>query len=190
MKLFTVKDFIKYNSPCFYCNTQIMFVLLDLWDLNGQPEKGTIHPVIFPTYTSIPLEITYRNRLILHIHHKNNRIETNDIDLLKNFFGKHTIVLKSICDQCHTNIFSNPMEIDYDKMYVKPVSLRVEKIEFKDDKYFYSVRTDYLENNTVITVSSRSTTQQHIFKSSLHPLFKFKTKEKLMEKIRTYMLFS
>lgn len=197
MKQFTLKDFIKYNAPCFNCGGKVEIIFVT--SFKGTEEEyvnhegfnqSSITPIIFPKYTSINLLTTYRDILTLHIHHKDNKLETIKFPDLNNFISKNNIRLQSECHNCYNIIVTNYLKFNLDKKYLEPLTISHEKFNMITNNYHFSIITDFLDNSTKIHIRQNNVYEPPIILNlPLLPLYKFKNKETLLNKINTLLLF-
>lgn len=188
MKKFTIKDFIKYNGPCFNCGETINFRVLVDNSTNMRPNFG-------PDHFSIDLSIKYSRSLQIWLFYKTNKIVTSDPKELSIYLKEHELRLKSYCDRCYSNVESQPLEFDLENSFVKPVGIQSELFNIEDDKYFYNINTLNKDaySGTIVTLTSlnkKATSTPSSLVLPLLPLYKFQTKEKLINKIKTYLVFS
>lgn len=194
MKRFTVKDFIKYNGPCFSCDNGVSF---RIGAQDNRPSAltdiETIRPSFKPDHFSIDLQIQYSRSLQLWIFFKTNKIVASDLGELKKYLIDHNLYLKTYCDRCYTTIETNKLEFNLDELYIKPVSLSREILNVTSDNYIYRVETYYDPEETHVIATSlakpaiKPPAQLTL---PLLPLYKFKTKERFINKIKTYLTFS
>ena len=69
MNKFTVKDFIKYNAPCFNCKkaTTISLNVMSLKYDWIDPGLSQLYPIIDKHHFKVALKITYSTKLLLTI---------------------------------------------------------------------------------------------------------------------------
>lgn len=191
MKKFTVKDFIAYNNPCFGCDEHISFkigIVTD--DLDGSAE---MRPTVKPEYTVVDLKTTYNKILQLWIFHTSNKIMCSDGKDLAQFLTTNKIFLQSRCNKCLNGIQSQYLEFNLDKGFVKPTGVSREMFTIKDDTKMYQVTTNVAWGTTTVVVDRLDRTiptSPLVLNLPLLPLYKFKIKARLIEKIKTYITFS
>lgn len=188
MKQFTVKDFIKYNGPCFNCGDSINFRVI----VDG---STNLRPTFKPDHFSIDLQIKYSRNLQIWVFYKTNKIITSDAKELALYLKEHNLSLKSYCDRCYSSIESRSLEFDLENSFIKPVGIQAELFSLEDDKYFYIVNSvdDGKNTMTIVTLTSldkKATSAPANLTLPFLPLHKFQTKEKLFAKIKTYLVFS
>jgi hypothetical protein len=122
MKTFTVKDFIRYNNPCFNCNNKISFTF------KAAP-SGSIIPTVLlktnvsPTYVEVELQITYAKTLTLKINHTLNKVISPSLPVLTEYLEEHKLFLRSTCTSCYTFIESDQLDFNLQKGFIKPAIL-------------------------------------------------------------------
>ena len=196
MKQFTVKDFIEYNAPCFSCGNEISF-RVEMWegDGHGTASINTLRPTMYKDYFSIDLQIRYKRSLQLWVFYQNNKIITSDMKELKYYLGDHHLSLKSYCDRCYTAVESDELEFNLDSSFIKPISLSRESIKVTTDEHQYYVTTYYHEEPPVTFVGitnlkKPATHPRAELKLPLLPIYKLKSRDNLINKIKTYLTFS
>jgi hypothetical protein len=193
MKKFTVKDFILYNSPCISCGGAINLYVVSRDSVNPYKNLRGIKYItnVGKNAITVELKITYAERLTLQIIPKSNKFKTSDVAGLWSYLDKHDLYLQSICSECKTIISSNIMMLDKLGGFIHPISLDSEDIMIKDSDCLYMIYTSYEGNSTEIHVLPKDLLKEDFnIKIPLLPIYKFKTKEKLLQKIKTYILFS
>jgi hypothetical protein len=77
MDKYTLKDFIKYCSPCFSCSNKIC-IRVSVYDsiLN---ENFILKPTFEKDYMHLDLKFTYYENLYIRIYYKNNNFITNNL---------------------------------------------------------------------------------------------------------------
>lgn len=192
MKLFSVKDFISYNNPCFSCKQHVNFYFTVAPRTVSNPTTGYFSPIVSRDFTAVDLKITYSHSLTLKIHHKTNRFEANNIHELEDYLSKNQINLTLSCPKCQSKITSDKLVFDLTKKYVRGTKVVYESLRIKDKEKQYFLETFHELNGTTITVISNNNAFGDIFTidTPALPLYKFKNKNNVIKKIKTYMLFS
>lgn len=194
MKQFTVKDFIKYNGPCFNCNNPINF-RVGVSNYNADA-VATLRPSFKNDHFSVDVQIKNSRSLQLWVFYKTNKIVTSDIKEFKSFVRDHSVYLKSYCDKCYCSIESKALEFDTDNLFIKPVGIARESLHVDTEKAIIHIESYDLDPNnsgTVATITSlekKATAPPARINLPLIPLYKFQTKEKMLEKLKTYIVFS
>ena len=85
--------------------------------------------------------------------------------------------------------------MDLENSFIKLVSIQREMFSFEDDKYFYMINSvnDKTHSMTIVTLTSldkKATSSPDSLTLPFLPLYKFQTRDKLISKIRTYLVFS
>ncbi len=191
MKKFTVKDFIAYNNPCFSCGERISFKLGIV--TNGLDGSSQLRPTVKPEYTVVDLKVTYDKTLQLWLFHNSNKfIASNPADFV-DFNNSNHVFLHSKCDKCFSKIESQFLEFNIDKGFVKPVGISNEQLLVSDDTNRYVLTTNFAWGKSIVS-ADRIDMATPISPVTLElpplPLYKFKTKERFLNKIKTYLTFS
>jgi hypothetical protein len=186
MKKFTVRDFITYNNPCFSCGESVRI------EVSG---PGYLEPNINPEMMEVDLRVNYYNALRLSIRHKDNRILTNDKQMLIEYLDNHELVLDSICHSCGSNIRSTKMVFHVDQGFVETVEIAYETLVVKDlaHQRKYAIRSDFSANQSqfrVFTLSKDGETFSSKLDLPLMPKSMFKSKRHLLDKCKTLITFS
>lgn len=187
MKLFTVKDYLIYNNPCFSCANNINFGAVSKSNDKNKMSSMLIPPMITPHEISFDLKISYLHSLKLIINAKTNEFYVNEISLLKNYLINNILFLKSNCLSCKTVICSSNLSFDFNSNRVKPVYSSHEYLTTSNNGIKYSLYTD--DQDSIITISGIN---NDIFQLATPPLYlyNFKNKEKFISKLQTYLTFS
>ena len=196
MKRFTVKDFIAYNNPCFSCGNAINF-RIGVWDVVGasdpQNTVSNIRPLVTPDCTEIDLRITYNDALKLFVHHKTNKISTNNMNALIRYIDEHRLYLSSTCDRCYTHISSEYLDFDFDKNVIKAIGIRFERLLVDDNENHYRINSFYDTGKSDVVIDKTNTTgtlTPIILDLPLMPRHLFRNKEHFIKKMKLYMIFS
>jgi len=193
MKKFTVKDFITYNAPCFNCDSSVNFYftisrIASETSLAGQVDKRAMVTV---GYTEVELIVHYAANLKIKIDHKTNKFTTNSPEALTKYLSEHKLCLLSRCSKCYAYIHSTNIDFNIEKGFVYPVSIKSERYTVIDDKTIYHIRSlfENKEQRTIVDIS-RAYASTLTLIIPLLPIFKFKTKDKFLNKMKIYTLFS
>jgi hypothetical protein len=190
MKTFTLKDFINYNNPCFSCGEKISFRVFS-WLKDPSTSSVILHSNVTKHQTEIELIITYATTLKLIINHISNKIITTDMLYLTEYLETHTLHLGSICNSCYTTITSTYLEFNLQKGFLLPTQISKESLILKDNKNYYQINSSFIDNKSTIIVDRTDKVSSPIrMNLPLLPLYKLKTKERCLQKIKTYILFS
>lgn len=202
-KKFLVKDFIKYATPCFGCGKPNNFylgynnILPDVKEI--QPLAGQYSVIITEKYLEVHLEIKYNSMFGILIFHKNNKVITQDINKLNEFLKIRNLFLWSHCHQCSSEIRSQPLTFNFNSSYpigsfVNPTTISYEFFKIIDRNNTYFINSTCDKDQTTILVTSPS--QEEALAADLSftlpflPKYQMKNKEYLINKIRTYILYS
>ena len=191
MKKFTVKDFITYNNPCFSCGNKISFKIGSVNGANQPPVY--IRSTVTPERTEIDLKVTYNDTLQLWIFHKSNKILSSDMRGLTDYLAGHKLFLSSRCDKCYTSIESHFLEFNLNKGFINPVGVSLETLMVYDEKNLYQVYSSFIKECSVVVVDRINKTtpiSPMRFDLPLLPLYKFRDKDKFLNKMKTYLIFS
>jgi len=186
MKKYTVKDFLKLNSPCYGCGEKIKITV-------GVDSEGlsrvNLNLTIAPAGYTIPLSITYNNNLKLIIDPKTNKYLSSNIQYFVEYIKNRKICLTTQCDHCQTSMTSKYLDFNLMGSYIKPVGIAVQYIVLNDKNNRYVIYSDFGSEQSDIAVSSVGTSVSHL-NLTLLPHYRFKDKEHFISKIKTYLLFS
>ena len=184
MKKFTVKDFITYNSPCFGCGNKINFY----FEIDT-PNAGTVskRALVGGDFTEVDLIIHYSDPLKINITHKTNKFIASSNKSLTTYMKEHKLSMRTRCDKCYSTVASQPLEFNMDKGFVCPVEIREEVFLITNELDSYQIYSSG-SKSTVHFVSASGAVMRLTL--PLLPLYKFKTKEKFVNKIKTYIVFS
>lgn len=185
----TLNDFIQYNNPCFSCNSKISLTL------HMVNEKTNIHtplkPVPFKKYIKFALQVGYRDSLDLIIDPINNKFDSNNHSHLKTYLLNREINFEIECQKCETAIITNKVEFMFKDGFIKPLTIKFEDLIVKNKNNIYKVYNFYNENRAAAEIiNKKGNSPNVIIDIKLFPLFKFKTKENFIKKLKTYLIFS
>jgi len=190
MNKLLLKDFIKYNSPCFVCNSNIELIVNNYDNLTQHNSR--LHCHVSSKQTVIPIKIKYSNSLELIIHHKDNRFSTNNIDELLKYFQTNILWLTSQCSnlKCNSVIVSSQIVLNTKFFRLDPLTIQYEHFYLKNsNKISAIVMTDYRNNSTVISLADEFNIILNLSLTAMS-LKKYKTKEQFFKKMKTYITFS
>lgn len=191
MKQFTVKDFIAYNNPCFSCGDNIHINIVSCDDSAVQP--SSLRPTVRPKYTTVNLHVTYQQTLQLQIIHDSNKFGSSNPEALKEYLKTHKLYLTSSCNKCLTQIETYFLEFNMNKGFILPVELNKESVILTDKRNRYHLLSSYSGSHTTIWIDKADNPNYLSpvkIEAPLMPLSKFKDREQLLNKLRTYLLFS
>ena len=196
MEKFTINDFISYNSPCFSCDNKIS---LKMGILGVRAESNSkyslpalyIRPVFNSDNIDIDLKITYRNVLKLRIFAKDNKFETSNIGDLTDYLSGNNLFFESYCDQCYSTFSSKILRFNFKQDYIYPVELKSEQLVVETKDTIYYIRSDFNTKATAVDIFSLNDGKEKLhFDLPILPLYKFKTKEHFLKKMKTLIIFS
>jgi hypothetical protein len=193
-KLFTIKDFITYNAPCFNCHSKINFITQSVKDVESMSDvilnqMVELKPTITSQHMEIDLVITYRTNTKLSIDLKINKFSTNNTQGLKRYLDRHKLFLISQCDSCHSQIVSQFLRFDFNKGYVKAFGLWHERlIVDAGNQVPYQINTWFDKSESILFISCGTEYMKNI-KLPLMPKYKFKDKQALIDKCHLYGIF-
>jgi hypothetical protein len=195
MKKFTVKDFLAYNNPCFSCKGHVNFYFACL-KKGTNPSNGPssyISPIVSNKFVGVDLKKTYNHLLNVNIYHTSNKFIVNNFHEFESFYYDNHISMVLTCPKCQTTMSSENLQFDLKNGYVKPTEVKYECLSVRNNNKSITIIT-YLKNanpSSVITVEDiKNPGNPFILETPPLPFYKFKNKEKLIEKVSTYMLFS
>lgn len=192
MKKFTVKDFINYNAPCFSCERKIT-IRIGSMSLTQHMPATYLRANVNSAQTEVDLQVTYARILKLIINHTTNKITTSDPEALTKYLTVNKLFLSSVCNNCYTSIESFYLEFNLQKGFILPVGISHELLMLMDDKNLYHINSSAIDEETIIVVDriNKSTSLTPVrFVLPLSFLYKLKDKEHILQKIKTYLLFS
>lgn len=201
MEKFTVKDFIVHNNPCFSCAENIIIKIGSV--IKGIDGAVYLRPTVSTDKTEIVLKEKYSNTLKLQILHNSNIIVSSSEQRFKNYLNGHKLFLHSQCNKCLTTIISQYLEFNLkhegtkfmglkpENMigFIKPVGLKTEDLVVYDHDIRYHIYSNIDSKHSLIYIS-RPNSAVIRMKIPLYTLSKFKNKDKMLSKLKTYILFS
>lgn len=191
MKTFTVKDFIAYNGPCFSCKSKINFQI-GVSFKTQQPSTYLV-PIVNNDFIDIDLKISYRNELKLKVFPKTNKFITSSMKGLTKYLEEHDLFLRSYCNNCTTCVDSQFLEFNLLKEFIKPVKINDERLIVQNGNLKYELYSSFSHENSSLVVYNTQTgnlTKPIYIYLPLLPMYKLKNKERFIEKVKTYIIFS
>lgn len=191
--LFTIKDFIKYNGPCFNCRRAIsFFVAYDRSNVVGDPIR--LQTKITKNYLYLTLRRTYAYTINLVIHHKTNRImHSSRIKESQMWLSGKDLSLNSYCPNCQTTIISQPLQFNWDRNYIEAAELHTEYLMIETKSKRYLMDNNFLSQATNLSVSnigSSYTFEPVKFNLPLMPKYSFQNKQEMIEKCQLITLLA
>tara|TARA_R110000868_G_scaffold67046_5_gene199245 strand:- start:5443 stop:5985 length:543 start_codon:yes stop_codon:yes gene_type:complete len=178
--IFTFKDFINYNNPCFICNSLTSLSL----NINGYTfypslEKNDKNKQILHCI----LKISYKTYLDINIDIKNNKYYClSNINFLNNYLKDARIMTSLYCDNCMSFVKSDVLKFNYEKSYVEPIIINNEVYTYIDKKKYIITLNDIDSN---ISISDYVNTSKIKIPKFKRP----NNKEILFKKIKTYLTY-
>ena len=189
MKKFTVKDFIAYGSTCVGCGKKVLFRLEKADQKEG--EFTNIPITVKDDHLEALLVLKYSTSLGIYIYPKTNKFDVSNMNKFIAYLGIYDLNLAYRCKSCHSVIISDSLKFD-SKGFIKPISLYMESFLINSDDNItqYAGYTYFKQDSTEIEIYDSSHVGKEIMKMPLFPIYKFKTRENFLKKIKTYILFS
>lgn len=191
MKKYTVKDFLKLNSPCYGCGGKIN-VRFGVYSHEIGEVKLNL-TVGSRGYSAI-LSATYHDRLLILIDPKTNRFASNNQQNLINYLKDRRLFLITECDICVTTMCSEYLEFNLTERYIKPVAINSQYIILRDRKNKYTINSVFPLEKTHVSIFALGKGGTPMALTNLElpllPHYKFRDQEHFMSKLKTYMVFS
>lgn len=199
-KKFFIKDFIKYCSPCFGCDHLMTFRVgyRDRGENDMAPDANiwaeTHMAIVTDEYTEVELSIRYRTNLKFWVYHRTNKLVASDAHSFNEFIHKRELYLYCKCVHCQSQIVSKPLDFQRFNGIVAPTSLRYEEFHISIENKRYSLATDFTTGKSVGIL--RTYTEPNVsgpdlkWEMKLLPKYKLGTRQKLIDKLDTYAVFS
>jgi hypothetical protein len=192
MKKLTVKDFITYNNPCFSCGDNV-FIRVSSVDMLSDSETVHLTPLLTKDSLDIYLKITYNSTLVLKIFLKSNKIETTDFGSLTKYLEEHRLYLRSDCNKCCSHMESQFLDFNFSKNFVHPTSISNELLIVKNNNTTYQLSSSFFDDKSLLMVDKPNQLSHYsteYFNLPLLPLHKLKNRQRFLEKMKIYILFS
>jgi len=135
----------------------------------------------------VTLRIKYSFTLKLQICIDNNKFEVSDMEKFITYLGIQNLILISECKKCKSFIISNELQFDH-RGFVKPVILKREGICLIDGDKNYDLMTEFSKNKTGLRLFDDKGIME--MDLPLLPLYKFKSRDKLLRKLKMCVVFS
>lgn len=183
MKSFTIKDLLTHYCPCYSCGNDMEVFI-------GAGSNKYYTASLIRDYLQCELYRKYNSFLNIYICLTNNTFYTTNLNSFKKWFSsQEKMWLLLQCDKCLTSIESSSFEFDFEKIHIKPLFVSYENIFFiEKDIHLYSSYFDgheYCEFKISDVNDFKVMTPPKPFWS-----FNYKNKNKLFNKINTYITFS
>lgn len=206
----TIKDFIKYNSPCKCCN-DIPHCFFKLSFAYASPAGSEVDAQEIPVdiidgIIEVPISIDYSGTKSLLIDPITNKYIYCVPDYKKYIdeFMKDSIMwIESFCKNCETKVSSNNLE--FSDTFIEPTSIMYETVNVRSKTHDFTMITYFPTDNengrTDVLFSEigkkRTHNMNYIFDVpsedhitiDLLPLGKFKSKEDIVSKLETILTF-
>ncbi len=198
MEQFTIKDFILYNNPCFSCNSNTKSSLI----VQNADNDYIVSAFPQQSHAIFNLKISYTSTLKLKIFYTSNKFETSSTEQLTQFLSNNKVFFNSFCHTCLSDIDSQFLEFNTNKFFILPTNISSENLFMISNNKSIALHSSYIENITIVSINEIPpeldpfTSTQYFSSPSptllqlpLFPLSKFKTKQNLANKIKTYLNF-
>jgi hypothetical protein len=155
---------------------------------------GSISATITDQHIVVDLSIKYGSTLQLWIVPKTNKFLTNDNVRFSDYIAMFNIRLVAECN-CGTRYETNDLDFqDFNKV-IGATILRYEYITFENKGTRYTLYSDFNTERTVAVVSKNDlalakSTTTITFDLPLLPKYKIRDKQKLIDKLKLYCVFS
>lgn len=187
MNSLTVKDFIQHFNTCINCQSQCN---IEFINVNSSTSiKIKIKPFFEEDTVNIRLKNNYHNKLDLCIYYITNRFSSNNFIYLKKYLLDSKLYIEYKCVDCKSIARTNSLSFDHSMKFIKPISLQKETIMIKSDVDEYTIQSNYIDNTTIVFVNSiknKEKIDRYNFSLIQRPF----SKEELLKKIKSYILFS
>jgi hypothetical protein len=193
MTKFTVKDFISYNSQCISCNSLTLFEVMSHPNNCAAYKLNTINS---PNYLEINAHVKYNSSesLQLLIFHKTNQILSSNIDALIIYLRNYKLFFSKRCATCGTVTHSNDLIFHANINIIEPLSMFTETVILQTSDIQYILHSNFSNNETKLLVYHKKHDSLDASPLDLDlpllPISSFKTRERLLEKLQLYVLFS
>lgn len=184
MKLYTIKDFLKYATPCYWCGNKCA-INLENWGVNNNSNYSTTYLVT----NSFKLE-EFDNYFLIFSSPKgifrfniiSNEFKTNNESLINE--NNYNITINCQCGLRYSSknlVFNTSNNINY----IEPFEITTIYKFMYNKLHFTQVFED--DGSIVVSMLAPNLKKYTISNKSLKD---FKNKEALLERIKIYLLFS
>ena len=185
MEKYTLKDFIKYSSPCFSCSSKIL-IQINVYDSINK-ESFILKPIFYKDFLQIDLKLTYDETLYIKFYYKNNYFITNNLRALTEYLQQFTLYMRSLCDECNSFVLTSELKFNFKSGYIFQIFILKKNYYIKNNNLIYNLISHYdLKKSYVSVINDLDIKSKEIET----PLIKIKNKEKLLLKIKNIILFS
>ena len=191
MDKLTVKDFLAHNSPCFSCGKEITFSVKSI-SFSPFTLPAPLNTLVSKDSVEIELKITYNDKLKIIINQLSNKI-TTDVASLTKYLEGHRLFLSSSCSSCFSMAESFYLDFNFQKGFICPVGISHEMLLIYDEQNLYQINSSFFTKKSFITIDriDKSNNLSPIkLDLPLISISKFKTKENVLNKIKTLLLFT
>lgn len=196
MRKFTVKDFILYDSPCFSCGKPILFKLCSKTNASNNHILGDeiYHtPIISGSSLEVDVAIRYVGSVKLKIDCKTNKFNVTNAAGLTKYLADHKLFLDSYCNNCYTRVRSIPLKFNLEYGFIYPTEVLLEYVFMNDGNNVYALHS-FADINKSELVVRRIDSSRTIAPSTVQlpyiPMRKYRSRRKLLDKLKMYVLFS
>ena len=187
MNSLTVKDFIHYFNTCINCESQCN---IEFINVNSTIRKiNKIKPFFEKDTVNIRLKNNYHNKLDLCIYYITNKFSSNNFVYLKKYLLDSKLYIEYRCTDCKSIARTNSLSFDHSMKFIKPISVQKETILIKSETDEYTIQSNYIDNTTIVFVNSiknKEKIDRYNFSLIKRPF----SKEEVLKKIKSYILFS
>jgi hypothetical protein len=178
MKDLSVKDFISFLSPCFGCGSKNKI----LFTSESKEITGDIRNNLLTCETSY----FYRKKSYFTINLNTSEMETNDI----NFFN-YPVWINICCVKCGGYSRSSLIKIKKikDKKYIACLNIRLQSFTMPYQNKIYLLFSDAKKEITRVTCNDNKEKDTDFIDFPFTTTIKFKSKEKLIDKINKLFIF-
>jgi hypothetical protein len=191
MRKFTLKDFMKYGDICFECDSP-MKLKFERINLTDESRSKNVRIIKFDkNCLDLDLHLKYFDSLVMRINCSNHKFEVSDKKQFDNYQNIFQLRALTICDKCNINLVKSNYLMFDNLGFLHPISLYRENINIPNVSYdgkirYYNIFTDF---NKDITQIYEQFSQEAINIPAIS-LYKYKNKDKLLEKIKLLFTFS
>ncbi len=199
MDLFTLKDFVKYTSPCFLCEGKMSIhcIAVENKHSNNLIYKKNIPVTFYETHSEFLLETSYFKKINVQIINKSNKFNSNNLEGLTSYLKKISLSLHATCEKCENSFFeTSNIKFNLEKLYLEPFKVNYEYLLFNENDRVYrlmTIKEDKAEDASEILVKKKDEKLDHNTLTIKLPVLtksSFKNKEHFFKKIKSYVLLS
>lgn len=186
MKLFTIGDFLKYNTPCFICNSNETLLFLNSYNIETKRYATITATSYINNQISFNIVTSYDSSLNISFNLKNSGFLTSNYKFFLNYTASHKFNIEITCENCRSSFTCSEITFDFIKLKTMPVFIKEEQVNIDN----FIIRTDNIKEKTSIKYIGAIYTDDLFFKdldSMSHE--KYKTKEDFIKKIKVIQIF-